>query len=500
MVDIQGVGDLYTDPQIHTTAGSDYGDGNLGTRGMALFFHSHECNDICTSMGLTPFDLAVSELAERRKRLSSHRQLSAHEGLSRTVCRGLSKMCEEPDMEDVPGGDIIEFLRARTLSERSRSVASSDAGDHDMDAASIHSAASAHSPTPSASHPPISPHSDGGMSGSLWSVIEGEAAAGQPLEPPAVPPPPAAVLPSRRTRFDSELDSCDTSVFSGDAGGSLGASIRAEKCERDAYWQEMRKMSRPAGLANPDLKDFLEKVRAADKERQRQRRCRAEVLGKVHLDMTRYHELGRFLAANNPNNPNNAHNAASSHNGAAERRDSMSTGSEPDFDKAAAWFHLDMAAKCGLNEALLTCARIYLGMPHDILPDFTLEASDAEEQAEQEDQGLEYMTVAAENGDLGAAVFLGEAFRSGAPLGSEREKSFKEAVYWYEKALEILAEDEADHSDEAVSQFATEPKYQIQVPSSSSTPPPPFPHPVPRCRPTWRRCSPLGASAWRATP
>ena len=43
VVDIQGVGDLYTDPQIHTSEGTEYGDGNLGVKGMALFFHSHSC-------------------------------------------------------------------------------------------------------------------------------------------------------------------------------------------------------------------------------------------------------------------------------------------------------------------------------------------------------------------------------------------------------------------------------------------------------------------------
>jgi elongation factor 2 kinase len=41
IIDIQGVSDLYTDPQIHTIRGSDYGVGNLGLPGMALFFHSH---------------------------------------------------------------------------------------------------------------------------------------------------------------------------------------------------------------------------------------------------------------------------------------------------------------------------------------------------------------------------------------------------------------------------------------------------------------------------
>ena len=42
IVDIQGVNDIWTDPQIHSANGLDYGDGNLGIRGMALFLLSHE--------------------------------------------------------------------------------------------------------------------------------------------------------------------------------------------------------------------------------------------------------------------------------------------------------------------------------------------------------------------------------------------------------------------------------------------------------------------------
>eukprot|EP00731_Ephydatia_muelleri_P038018 Em0630g4a len=65
VVDIQGVGDLYTDPQMHTTnLDKDYGDGNLGPKGMALFFSSHFCSSLCGKLGLTQFDLSPKELGK----------------------------------------------------------------------------------------------------------------------------------------------------------------------------------------------------------------------------------------------------------------------------------------------------------------------------------------------------------------------------------------------------------------------------------------------------
>jgi len=45
--DIQGVGDIYTDPQIHSNDGRGYGKGNLGLDGFVKFFATHRCSAIC---------------------------------------------------------------------------------------------------------------------------------------------------------------------------------------------------------------------------------------------------------------------------------------------------------------------------------------------------------------------------------------------------------------------------------------------------------------------
>jgi elongation factor 2 kinase len=66
VVDIQGVDDYYTDPQIHIIDEVQPGEanffseystaspGNLGTQGVEKFFETHQCNEICKQLGLAP--------------------------------------------------------------------------------------------------------------------------------------------------------------------------------------------------------------------------------------------------------------------------------------------------------------------------------------------------------------------------------------------------------------------------------------------------------------
>ncbi len=66
MSDIQGVGNLFTDPQVLS---NDYrfGDGDLGPRGMALFFHTFRYNTVASALGIPFFPLSKSELNNQTK-------------------------------------------------------------------------------------------------------------------------------------------------------------------------------------------------------------------------------------------------------------------------------------------------------------------------------------------------------------------------------------------------------------------------------------------------
>ncbi|KAN0019044.1 hypothetical protein ACTFIU_002246 [Dictyostelium citrinum] len=62
IVDIQGVNDFYTDPQIHTKSGEGFGEGNLGETGFHKFLQTHKCNPVCDFLKLKPINQSKKAL------------------------------------------------------------------------------------------------------------------------------------------------------------------------------------------------------------------------------------------------------------------------------------------------------------------------------------------------------------------------------------------------------------------------------------------------------
>ncbi|XP_026206803.1 eukaryotic elongation factor 2 kinase isoform X2 [Anabas testudineus] len=246
VVDIQGVGDLYTDPQIHTEKGTDFGDGNLGVRGMALFFHSHLCNKICKSMGLTPFDLSPAEKSQldcTNKLLKS----------AQTVLRGCEEPCGSPRVR------TLSTSRAPPLLSRLSETSSAD--ENMSDAESI----------------PCSPLTAPGSMGkspislSFTGMYEHE----------------------RLSNNNNNTGEHKDSESGGDSGypserrseGDPNDHVDGLTEEKWSFYHSSRAhVHRPSCVATE-----VERLNAL-----MQKKIGQSILGKVHLAMVRYHEAGRF--------------------------------------------------------------------------------------------------------------------------------------------------------------------------------------------------------------
>ncbi|XP_046380334.1 eukaryotic elongation factor 2 kinase-like [Haliotis rufescens] len=327
VVDVQGVGDLYTDPQIHTVEGKDYGDGNLGCKGMALFFHSHVCNTICHSLGLSEFDLSANEL-------NTHKDFLAKQiKFAQTRVRGKEEFCISPSPKETI--NITQLLRQRSISS---------SGSH--------------------SDEPSSPTSND--------------------DPMSVDSPVGRV----RLRFVSESDS---------------VSMNEEE-DREAFSRAQAMHARPSCVnMELDLRK-LSNLRIGD-----------SVLGDIHHEMAKYHELGRF------------------------------TMNENEIDWESAIYHEEHAAQLGVLEAILTLAKLYLGIQRDVLCNCFVEPS-----SENIDQGVDYMAEAAEAGDRSAMIFMAKAFETGINLGVKRSISWEDSVHYYDEAAAQDTHDEGGEYDAAM--------------------------------------------------
>ncbi|KHJ98534.1 MHCK/EF2 kinase domain protein [Oesophagostomum dentatum] len=415
VVDIQGVGDLYTDPQIHTVIGTDYGDGNLGTRGMALFFHSHLCNDICHSLCLTEFDLSEAEQIDLKHGIFSC-------SIQSTVsCRQVSA-CSAIVPDLIPE-DAMECLRQRTISMRSRPSEGDSRDDlRGSDCEELHDDNC------------ICDVCLAEVIGDTASETFSEISDGLVYENDDDRPCPVRKLGICRSNAERH-GRCD-SFASSLGSSSLGSSSRLTRdTEKDEYWSVARKKSVPAGLLSAIEVQQL----AAESSRLTQT---VSILGQIHLDMARYHEMGRFL-------PEQRNANKHVHESDCLDMDISSWSESVEYDKASAFFHLDIARRCGVVEAIITIAQMAYGMSHDLLKDVGSEQiwpedEDFREEPNREEFGFELMETAAEMGDRSAMLFVAEAFETGRRMGLNAGPSYPDAIKWYEKAVGFTDDDNGE--------------------------------------------------------
>ncbi|NXC17281.1 EF2K kinase, partial [Corythaeola cristata] len=365
IVDIQGVGDLYTDPQIHTENGTDFGDGNLGKINDPVS-HTNECLFSLPSCLLTSH-YTTESAGTFLKVLQTVGEESAQ-----TILRGTEEKCGSSRVRTVSGSRPPLLFR---LSENS--------GDESMSDVAFDSLPC----SPSSA----TPHSQK-MDMLNWTVFN--------------------EVDNLVHKDYDQLDNQRDFENGGDSGYPSEKRSELEDLDHrerisvekwNLYNSSRVHIHRPSCVAQE-----IQRLNALELEK----KIGKSVLGKVHLAMVRYHEAGRFCEK------------------------------DKEWDRESALFHLEHAADCGELEAIVGLGLMCSQLPHHILSEVTLE-----DTKENRNKGFDYLLRAAEAGDRPSMILVARAYDTGVNLGSDRVQDWKEALYWYNAALNMTDYDEGGEYD-----------------------------------------------------
>ncbi|KAI4807776.1 hypothetical protein KUCAC02_027562 [Chaenocephalus aceratus] len=264
VVDIQGVGDLYTDPQIHTEQGTDFGDGNLGVR-------------------------EKSQLDCTNKLLKS----------AKTVLRGCEEPCGSPRVRTLSVG------RAPSLLSRLSETSSTDESMSDADSVPCSPLILPYSPLAAHGYLGRSP-----ICSSFTGMYERERKnnntgerkdsesggdSGCPSERRSDGDPYDHVdgVHHRIQRHYSESDDDSQSDGKMVASPRVSSNIHFDNADDDSMTEEKWSFyhsSRSHVHRSSCVATEMDRLEAL-----MQKKIGQSILGKVHLGMVRYHEAGRFL-------------------------------------------------------------------------------------------------------------------------------------------------------------------------------------------------------------
>ncbi|THD20998.1 Eukaryotic elongation factor 2 kinase [Fasciola hepatica] len=422
VVDIQGVGDLYTDPQIHTADGVGYSDGNLGPRGMAFFFHSHRCNPLCEWLGLTAFDLAPSELGTNTP---LYPQPSVH---TRTDEDG-----EEPSVANASSSPKDENSKLKKIhvdgspGEVVKPVAnpvSHPRGPFARRRAVSFSQSHVRLPNHGIRFGPTVTRSTENMN-HLDSRLRRRNSESLSYSSDEHPSSSAGFILFNGSSLSNLLDP------DGDETASIGPFTTLKL---DTMAPLMHENHKPSCADHPTNLD---------------QEIGHSILGQIHHELARLHEAGRFLpnckggwshaglgglllknhnlddsddeaVHHGPENPTNF--ADLSPNGGGDDGSSLVRFSGQSIDWAAVLFHERHAAQLGCLEAMIVMAHYYLGLPTQLMLDCPIKPNQSDLRS-----GVDYLGRAAEGGDRRCMILLSRFLDVSASLSDSTHAVSKTA-------------------------------------------------------------------------